>query len=434
MNTMERYNLEDYKVAIIIPAIKRKFLRKTLRSIFLQSIDNFHIYIGDDASQEDLQSIISDFPQDKITYRKFKTNLGSYDLISHWKRCIAMSNNEPWIWLFSDDDIMSSNCIEQFIALANKKKSDFYRFQTRKIDENDNIVFESLLPNVTNIDLFLNKKLSYKIESYAVECIFRRKMLDVFNQIPHTPLGWCFDDILWIKLLTYSFIYTIPNFQNPSGVTMSLEKRKAVYELAKKYGILILEDNPYGDLRYSGEFIPNIKSFDEDEIVIYCGSFSKVISPGMRVAYCIAPKQIFQKLVVCKQGSDVHTNIWSQYVCDEFITKYDFNAHLEKLRKLYTKKAQFCMDLLDKYASPAITYHKIDGGLFIWCDLPESIDMPSFCKEAVLKKVCVVPGNAFLTDENEKCNSFRINFSTPTDEQLEKGIKILGELANSKLK
>lgn len=111
-----------------------------------------------------------------------------------------------------------------------------------------------------------------------------------------------------------------------------------------------------------------------------------------------------------------------------------FNAHLEKLRKLYTKKAQFCMDLLDKYASPAITYHKIDGGLFIWCDLPESIDMPSFCKEAVLKKVCVVPGNAFLTDENEKCNSFRINFSTPTDEQLEKGIKILGELANSKLK
>lgn len=134
------------------------------------------------------------------------------------------------------------------------------------------------------------------------------------------------------------FIYTIPNFQNPSGVTMSLEKRKAVYELAKKYGILILEDNPYGDLRYSGEFIPNIKSFDEDEIVIYCGSFSKVISPGMRVAYCIAPKQIFQKLVVCKQGSDVHTNIWSQYVCDEFITKYDFNAHLENYASYTLKK------------------------------------------------------------------------------------------------
>lgn len=228
-------------------------------------------------------------------------------------------------------------------------------------------------------------------------------------------------------------IYTIPNFQNPSGVTMSLEKRRKVYELAKKYGVLIIEDNPYGDLRYSGESVPNIKSFDTDGIVIYAGSMSKVISPGIRVAYCICPKPIFQKLVVCKQGNDVHTNIWAQYVCDEFITKYDFNAHLAMLRRIYTEKAQFCMDLLDKYCAPAITYNRIDGGLFIWCDLDKRIDMPSFCKEAVLNKVCVVPGNAFLTDENEECHSFRINFSTPTDEQLEKGIRILGELANKKI-
>ncbi len=227
------------------------------------------------------------------------------------------------------------------------------------------------------------------------------------------------------------FIYTIPNFQNPSSVTMSLEKRKKVYALAKKYGVLILEDNPYGDLRYSGEYVPNIKSLDEDGIVIYAGSFSKVISPGMRVAYCICPKPLFQKLVVCKQASDVHTNIWSQYVCNEFITKYDFNAHLAKLRQIYTKKARYCMDLLDKYCAPAISYNKIDGGLFIWCDLPQNIDMLEFCKKAVENKVCVVPGNAFLTDESEACNSFRINFSTPTDEQLEKGIKILGEIANN---
>lgn len=225
-------------------------------------------------------------------------------------------------------------------------------------------------------------------------------------------------------------IYTIPNFQNPSGVTMSLEKRKKLYELAKQYGVLILEDNPYGDLRYNGENLPNIKSMDIDGIVIYAGSFSKVISPGMRVAYAIAPKPVFQKLVVCKQGNDVHTNIWSQVVCDEFITKYDFNAHLDMLRKLYTKKAAFCMELLDRYCAPAITYNRIDGGLFIWCDLPGDVDMPAFCKKAVLNKVCVVPGNAFLTDESEECHSFRINFSTPTDEQLEKGIKILGALAN----
>lgn len=225
------------------------------------------------------------------------------------------------------------------------------------------------------------------------------------------------------------FIYTIPNFQNPSGVTMSLEKRKTMYALAKKYGVLIIEDNPYGDLRFSGEDVPCIKSFDTDGIVIYAGSFSKVISPGMRVAYVIGPAPIVQKMVVCKQGQDVHTNIWSQMVCYEFISKYDFDAHLEKLRKIYRKKAAYAMELLDEYLAPKITYHKIDGGLFIWCELPQGVDMPKFCTDAVKNKVCVVPGTAFMANENDPTQSFRINFSTPTDEQLKKGIEILGSLA-----
>lgn len=231
------------------------------------------------------------------------------------------------------------------------------------------------------------------------------------------------------------FIYTIPNFQNPSGITMSLEKRKKMYELAKKYNVLILEDNPYGDLRYSGEYIPCIKSFDEDGIVLYAGSMSKVISPGIRVAYVIAPKPIFQKMVVCKQGNDVHTNIWSQMVCNELMTKYDFDSHLEKLRNLYRKKAQFMMDLMDKYLVPmGITYAKITGGLFTMCTLPDYVDMQEFCKDAIKNKVCVVPGNAFLTDESEECHTFRVNFSTPTDEQLEKGIKLLAKTAEKYIK
>lgn len=231
------------------------------------------------------------------------------------------------------------------------------------------------------------------------------------------------------------FIYTIPNFQNPSGITMSLEKRKKMYELAKKYNVLILEDNPYGDLRYSGEYIPCIKSFDDEGIVLYAGSMSKVISPGIRVAYVIAPKPIFQKMVVCKQGNDVHTNIWSQMVCNELMTKYDFDSHLEKLRNLYRKKAQFMMDLMDKYLVPmGITYAKITGGLFTMCTLPDYVDMQEFCKDAIKNKVCVVPGNAFLTDESEECHTFRVNFSTPTDEQLEKGIKLLAKTAEKYIK
>ncbi|MDY2856354.1 MAG: PLP-dependent aminotransferase family protein [Oscillospiraceae bacterium] len=238
-------------------------------------------------------------------------------------------------------------------------------------------------------------------------------------------------EILEEKLKTEKnvrFIYVIPNFQNPSGVTMSLEKRKKVYALAKKYGVVILEDNPYGELRYFGENVPAIKSLDTDGIVMYAGSFSKVISPGMRVGWCVAPNPVIQKMVVCKQGQDVHTNMWSQIVIHEYVTKYDFEAHLNYLRELYRKKAQFMMDLLDEHLAPYITYDKIDGGLFIMCKLPDNINMLDFCKEAVKRKVCVVPGNAFLTDENEECHTFRVNFSTPTDQQLEKGVKILGQL------
>lgn len=225
------------------------------------------------------------------------------------------------------------------------------------------------------------------------------------------------------------FIYTIPNFQNPAGVTMSMEKRKKLYALAKRYGTLIVEDNPYGDLRFHGEHVEAIKSFDEDGIVIYAGSFSKVISPGMRVGYAIAPQPLVQKMVVCKQGQDVHTNIWAQRVCYELMAHYDFDAHLDRLRTVYRKKYAVAMDAIGRYFPESIAFRPVEGGLFLWCTLPDGVNMTEFCKLAVLRKVCVVPGNAFLTDENDPCQSFRINYSSPTDEQLVKGIEILGNLA-----
>ena len=225
-------------------------------------------------------------------------------------------------------------------------------------------------------------------------------------------------------------IYTIPNFQNPSGVTMSLEKRKRLYELALAHDCMIIEDNPYGDLRYYGEDVPSIKSFDTEGIVIYSGSFSKVVSPGIRAGYMMANKAAMAKMIICKQGQDVHTAMWSQMLCYELMTKYDFEAHLDHLRALYTKKAALCMELLDKYVVPhGIRYNKIEGGLFIWCDLPADTDMLDFCKKLTERKVCVVPGNAFLTDSAAECHSFRINFSTPTDEQLTQGIIEIGKLA-----
>ncbi|MDD5953056.1 MAG: PLP-dependent aminotransferase family protein [Oscillospiraceae bacterium] len=225
-------------------------------------------------------------------------------------------------------------------------------------------------------------------------------------------------------------LYVIPNFQNPSGITMSLEKRKGVYALAKKHNIMILEDNPYGDLRVSGEHLPTIKSMDEDGIVIYAGTFSKVISSGMRVGFAIAPKPIMQKMVVGKQCSDVHTTVWSQIICDEFINHYDYDGHLQKLVEIYRKKSTLMLNAIDQHLVPlGITHTKVEGGLFVWCTLPDSIDMLTFCSEAVKRKVCVVPGSAFLTDESQPCQSFRMNFSTPTDENIVKGVETLGQLA-----
>ena len=222
------------------------------------------------------------------------------------------------------------------------------------------------------------------------------------------------------------FIYTIPNFQNPCGITMSFEKRRALYALAKKYGVLIIEDNPYGELRFRGENIPSIKSLDEDGLIIYVGSFSKVLSPGMRVGYTLAPSQIISKLTVCKQVSDVHTNIWAQTVAYKFMTECDFAAHLDKIRDIYRRKSTIMLSRLEEVAGK-IEFTRPEGGLFIWCTLPDGIDMSKFCTELVQEKLAVVPGNAFMVDENAACNSFRINFSTPSDEQLSKGMDILND-------
>lgn len=224
------------------------------------------------------------------------------------------------------------------------------------------------------------------------------------------------------------FIYLIPNFQNPTGVTMSLEKRVKVLELAKKYDTLILEDNPYGELRYHGETLPTIKSLDKDGRVIYVGSFSKTLSPGLRVGFLLANEEIIKKAVVAKQCSDVHTPMLVQMICNEFLTSYNYSEHIESLRKLYAKKNDLMIAEIEKKFDKRIKFTRPSGGLFVWCTLPKNVDMQEFCKKAIEKNVAVVPGNTFLMDEAEVSNSFRMNFSTPTDEQIIKAIELLASI------
>lgn len=230
------------------------------------------------------------------------------------------------------------------------------------------------------------------------------------------------------------FIYTIPNFQNPSGATMSLEKRKRLYSLAKQYGVIILEDNPYGDLRVAGEKIPTIKSMDDEGIVIYAGSFSKILAPGLRVAYCVAHQNILAKMTVGKQAADVHTPCLNQMIVYEWFKKYDVDAHIAKIQAIYKKKLDLMCDCIDRELGSFVEYVRPEGGLFIWCKLPDNVNMLDFVKRAVEKKVAVVPGNAFLMDDTDSTQYIRLNFSTPSDEGIINGVKALGEVAKEYIK
>ena len=224
-------------------------------------------------------------------------------------------------------------------------------------------------------------------------------------------------------------LYTIPTFQNPAGITTCLEKRKAVLELAEKYDILILEDNPYGDLRFTGEDVPTYKSMDTTGRVLYCGSFSKVLSAGMRIGFLCANKELISKIVVAKQVEDVHTNVFFQMICAKYISEYDLEAHIANIREMYRHKAGLMLDALDKYMPKEVKFTRPEGGIFLWCSLPEELDLGEFVKRAGDKNVFVVPGTAFSADTEEVSHSFRLNYSMPSDEEIERGIKILADIA-----
>ena len=223
-------------------------------------------------------------------------------------------------------------------------------------------------------------------------------------------------------------LYLIPTFQNPSGITMSYEKRRAVYELALRHGLIIFEDNPYGELRFSGEDIPTIKSIDTEGIVIYCSSFSKILSAGMRVGYVCAPEPIISKMVVAKQSEDVHTNIFFQMLCHRYMTECDLDAHISEIRELYRRKCALMLDCIDReIPADKVSFTRPDGGLFIWGTLKGEKDSSALVAAAIAKKVAVVPGSTFNCDTSLPSPSFRLNYSTPSDEQITEGISRLGE-------
>lgn len=230
------------------------------------------------------------------------------------------------------------------------------------------------------------------------------------------------------------FIYTIPNFQNPGGTTLSLEKRKRMYRLALENNLVILEDDPYGNLRVEGETVPSIKSMDTDGIVVYAGSFSKILAPGIRVAYAVVPSKIAPAFTIGKQVSDVHTGVLNQMIVSRWFDEYDVNAHIDEIKKIYRRKLNLMCSCLDEYCKGFISYVRPQGGLFIWARLPDNVNMLDYVNKLLERKVAVVPGTAFTVDDTKPCSYIRLNFSTPDDESIVEGVKIMGEAARDFIK
>ncbi len=222
-------------------------------------------------------------------------------------------------------------------------------------------------------------------------------------------------------------IYVIPTFQNPTGRTWSLERRKGLLKVAEKYSLPILEDNPYGDLRYEGETIPPLKAMDTQGLVIYMGSFSKTLSPGIRLGWILAAPELLQKFNTAKQGADLQASTIMQMVVNTYLEDYDLDENIRKLNALYHKRRDLMLSLLEQEFPKGSSWTHPQGGLFIWVTVPEQIDTAKIMPQVVARKVAYIPGHSFFADGGVT-NTLRLNFSNASEEKIITGMKLMGEV------
>ncbi|MDF1545970.1 MAG: PLP-dependent aminotransferase family protein [bacterium] len=221
-------------------------------------------------------------------------------------------------------------------------------------------------------------------------------------------------------------IYTISNFQNPTGITMSLKRREQLVEVARNYNIPILDDNPYGDIRFSGERLPTLKSIGGNE-VIAVRTFSKTLAPGMRIGWINGPENIIAQFEKVKQCADLHTSTFCQYIVYEYVNQGLLEPHIEHIKVDYRTKRDIMLKGLQEHFPPGISWTEPEGGLFLWLELPKQLSSVDLFEEAIENKVAYVYGQPFFPDGGG-LNTLRLNFATASHEQIAKGIKRLGEL------
>lgn len=222
------------------------------------------------------------------------------------------------------------------------------------------------------------------------------------------------------------FIYIVPDFQNPAGMTMTLERRKRIIEIAHQYEVLIIEDSPYRELRFEGESVPTLYSLDDQGQVILLGTFSKIFAPGFRIGWMLANPSIIEKIVIAKQSADLCSPPFTQRIIARFMEKGYLDRNIEKIIKMYRQKRDWMMEAFEKYMPEGVTWTRPEGGLFLLVTVPEHIDTDKLFHQAIEHNVAFVVGSAFHCDDSGH-NTMRINFSYPTQQQIDEGVKRLAQ-------
>jgi 2-aminoadipate transaminase len=233
-----------------------------------------------------------------------------------------------------------------------------------------------------------------------------------------------------LETLNPKLFYSVPNFQNPTGITYSLKKRQEMGEIFNQNGTIFVEDNPYGEIRFMGDDLPPVMKYLDRSVLL--GSFSKIVSPGMRLGWIVADDEIMNHLVTVKQASDLHSNFFTQMIVHRYLTGYDVETHLEGIRKMYRNQRDCMVSMIQKYFPSDVKYTKPEGGMFLWVTLPEGMSSMELFEIALDENVAFVTGEAFYVEDPE-LNTLRLNFSNSNMKMIEEGIKRLGD-AIKKLK
>jgi len=227
-------------------------------------------------------------------------------------------------------------------------------------------------------------------------------------------------------------IYVVPDFQNPSGRRWSVARRRALAELAARFGVPVIEDAPYAELCYDGDPLPPVATFDEAGLVILLGTFSKLLAPGLRLGWVTAEAPLLRRYVLAKQGADLHTSSLTQLLAARFILDHDLDAHIERLREVYRARRDVMLRTMDEVFPRDVSYTRPAGGLFLWVELPESVDARGLLEQSLAEHVAFVPGECFYPGGGH-LNTLRLNFSAMPEDRIAEGIRRLGKVLSEAL-